>query len=181
MREVREAETRLEAALSEVATVRKQFGYLDIRDPKLVYIGHIGGRSGCYRVAIPPGTRFLMHVTEMEFATEGWPENPEPTKTLVMGSWNEGADVVLNWSFGGDGNKRRFRVKTDSEELFDYVLENWKEGPLPNSCTYIVGPNETQKSFKPSETILLVLYKNDSTKRGVLLWMEPLANRYSDG
>ena len=178
MQKVREAQEELNAALSEVSTVRKHFGYLDIDDPKLIYIGPIESRRSSYRLHIPPGHRFLMHVTEMAFPTEGWPENPEPSATLVMGSWNEGADVVFQWRTISEGNNRRFIVKTDSEELFDYTLNNWEEGPLPNSATYIVGPGESQKSFQPDETIRFMLFKNDSTRRGVLLWMEPLSNRY---
>jgi hypothetical protein len=178
MRKVRQAQAQLKAALSEVASVRKQFGHLEIGDPKLIYVGWIESRSNSLRVQIPPGHRFLMHVTEMGFPLAGWPENPEPTTSMSMNSWSEGADVFLQWRFLREGKNRRFIVKTDSEQLFDYTMENWAEGPLPNSSARIVHSREPQKSFQPHETIPLMLFKNESTGRGVMLWMEPLRKRY---
>jgi hypothetical protein len=108
MRKVRQAQAQLKAALSEVASVRKQFGHLEIGDPKLIYVGWIESRSNSLRVQIPPGHRFLMHVTEMGFPPAGWPENPEPTTSMSMNSWSEGADVFLQWRFLREGKNRRF-------------------------------------------------------------------------
>jgi hypothetical protein len=178
LRKVQEARAELQAARDEVAEVRSHFGFLDIKDQKLIHVGRIGTRDDAYRLYIPPGHRFLLHVTEMKFPDVGWPENPQPSSTLSMNSWRGGADVVLQWSEIKEGNKLRFVVKTDSEDLFDYVLDDWEEGQLPNSGAYLVGPKQSQKSFQPNETIRFMLFKNDSTNRGVMLWMEPLRNRY---
>jgi hypothetical protein len=178
LRKMQEAQAEMKAAREEVANVRKHFGFLDIDDPKLIYVGRIESRSGAYRMRIPAGHRFLLHVTEMKFPDVGWPENPEPSSTMSMNSWREGADVVLQWRIVKEDRRLRFVVKTESEELFDYVLDNWEEGPLSNSSAYLVGPKESQKSFQPNETIRFMLFKNDSTNRGVMLWMEPLRKRY---
>jgi hypothetical protein len=176
---MQDAQAKMQAARDEVTEVRRHFGFLDIKDEKLIHVGRIGSRDNAYRLHIPPGHRFLLHVTEMKFPDVGWPENPQPSSTLSMNSWREGADVVLQWSeITEEDSKLRFVVKTDSEELFDYVLDDWEEGPLPNSAAYLIGPKGPQKSFQPNETIRFMLFKNDSTNRGVMLWMEPLKNRY---
>ncbi len=165
---------QLREARSEVALARKQFGYLHIDDPDRIYVSRIGGDffPGRYRLHIPPGHRFLLHLADTEIPDTGYPENPKPTKTLSMNSWREGADIVLTWTVYKDNKAVRVEVATDTERLFDYVLADWQPASGPEEANHL--QTDPQKSFSPNETIRFMWFRNPTTKRGVMLWLEPL-------
>jgi len=177
MREVREARREVEAARQELEVVRKQFGYLRIDDPKKIYITKIEGTKAVggnhYRLYIPPGHRYLLHVGETEYARTGPVGTPKPLATLSMNSWREGADVVLHWTNTTEGEKRRLKVWTDTEELFDVEFPNYDKSPkFPSSVSYL--PQDAHLGIPPEETIQFFSHGNEETKSGIVMWMEPL-------
>ena len=117
MREVRDAKREVEAARQELEVVRKQFGYLRIDDPKKIYITRVKGtgiittaNANRYRLYIPPGRRFLIHVGETEISEIGPAESAMPIATTSVNSWREGAEVILYWTNSTEGDMRRIRV-----------------------------------------------------------------------
>src|SRR5262245_53621535 len=113
---------KLRDARSEIESVRKQFGYLRIDDPNRIYVARIGPAIGVadrHRLHIPPGHRFLLHPADTQIPDTG-PANPQPTRTLSMNFWREGADVVLQWAIYDANTPPRFEVSTDAEPLFNY-------------------------------------------------------------
>ena len=115
-----------------------------------------------------------MHVADSnEFPAVGYPANPKPTQSLSMNSWRNGADVVLSWTVTSDSDGTpRLKVATDAEELFDYRIEGWKKVAFPNSGSKLT--TDKKQSFSADEVIHFMSFSNDETKRGVMLWMEPL-------
>jgi hypothetical protein len=186
MREVRaEAESvrqqalrQMEQAQAEVDLVRREFGYLQIDDPQRIHIARIessDGSSNRYRMHIPPGHRFLLHLADTEFSAWGPREDPKPTRTMVMG-WGDGADVILSWSIRNEKDgTRRVKVFTDSEPLFDYRTADWSSPPFPNSGMHL--ETDPRKTFSPDEKIQFMANWNDKSGRGVMLWMEPLGKK----
>ena len=178
MLEVRKARQEVQMAREEVTAVRKEFGYLKPTSEDRIQIvrieGHeeIGGTR--YRMRIPPGHRLALHLSDVQdFPPAGYPKNPKPTKTMVMHSWRNGADVVLRWQVVSDPDGiPRVKVATDAEELFDYRLEGWQLVAFPNSGTGL--HTHQNESFSPNEVVEFCGFSNDQTKRGVMLWMEPL-------
>ena len=164
----------LREAREEVAMAREHFGFLRIDDPTRIYISRFEppNASPRYRLHIPPGNRYLLHMADMELPDTGYPDNPKPTKSLSMNSWREGADVVLQWGVTSENGKRRFRASTDKDQLFDYEFPDWIETPGPSEGLSL--RPDPQMSFFPSETIRFMSWRNPKTKRGVMLWMEPL-------
>jgi len=166
---------KLSEAHAEVETVRKQFGFIRPEDPNRIYIARIGGDIGTpdqYRMHIPPGHRFLLHIADTEIPDTGYPENPKPTKTLSMNPWREGADVVLKWAIYDSGPAPRLEVSTDSEPLFNYEMPDWVPSPGPSEGNHL--QTKPQQSFSPEDRIRFMWWRNPTTKRGVMLWMEPL-------
>lgn len=168
---------KLQEARTEIESVRREFGYIRIgEETGLIHISRIEkseGRGKNYRMYIPPGHRFLLHIADTEITDDGCPENPKPTKTLSMNPWRDGAEVVLAWGVARDDDGTpRFWATTDSEQLFNYRLENWKDSRLPNSGMDLrTGP---QKSFRPDEKTLFMWFANTTTKRGIMFWMESI-------
>jgi hypothetical protein len=167
---------QLRDARLEIESVRREFGYLQIHDPQRIYIAQIEGGESIgyrYRMHIPPGHRYLLHIADTEIPDTGYPDHPRPTRTISMNSWRNGADVILNCGiFIDDDGTPRLKVTTDSEELFDYRLENWNKMPGPNEGSHL--QTDPQKSFLPDETIQFMWWGNSFAKRGIMLWMEPL-------
>jgi hypothetical protein len=180
MREVQSvARAEVATANAELELVRKEFGYIKVEDPKRIYITRIesnaaGGNH--YRMHIPAGTQLMLHITDTNFSPRGEPESRKPTKTLSMNSWQDGDDVILTFFIQlDDDGTPRLKVFTDTEPLFDYRLDGWEQPQpdFPNSGSDLT--TDEQKSFPPHETIHFMKFWNDVTKRGVMLWMEPLA------
>jgi hypothetical protein len=184
MRWMNQARREAEQARGEVERTRRQFGYLHIDDPELIYVSRIAGdgtsgRQNSYRLHIPPGHRFLLQVAETDITDFGEYATPEPAETLAMNSWNEGADVILNWSvqYDDDGTPH-LKVATESEELFDYPIKAWKQGSGMRDASRLSA--DPQKSFRPEEEIRFMWSRVVASKRGVVLWMEPLSRRYPE-
>jgi hypothetical protein len=179
MRQVAEAKREVEAARNELEVARKQFGYLRIDDPQKIYITKVKG-SGIittanpnrYRLYIPPGHRFLIHVGETEISETGPIGPATPIATTSVSSWREGAEVLLYWTNSTEGDVRRIRVWTDSEELIDVKLaDNVKDAPRPDSGGYLA--LTSQLEFRPEERVQLFWHGNRAAKRGIVVWMEP--------
>jgi hypothetical protein len=181
MRRMEQARQDVANAQAEVAEVRTQFGYILMTDPHLVHIARIeSGEDPAirYRMIIPRGCHYMLHITDMlDFPASGFPVDPQPTETMSMNSWRDGADVILHWNMPSDPDGTpRLVVATDSDELFSYRIEEWKKTGFPNTG-WKLETNEKQ-TFKPDETIRFMTHSNDETRRGVMLWMEPVEQWY---
>lgn len=173
MRQVRDAQRELEKARQEIEVARKQFGYLRIDDPQKIYITKIEGTgangANHYRLYIPSGHRYLLHVGETEYAATGPVGKPKPLATLSMNSWRDGADAILHWT----GGRRRLKVWTDTEQLFDVEYPDYSKGSkFPNSVSYL--PQDAHLGIPPDEKMQFFSYGNEETKLGIVMWMEPL-------
>jgi hypothetical protein len=180
MRRMAEADAKVAAAQAEIADVRKQFGYIKVTDPNLIYISKIeSGESSAmrYRMIMPRGCFYMLHITDMQDFPPGGPKNPQPTKTITMNYSREGGDFILEWDLPRDPDRTpRLVVKTDSSELFSCRIEGWKTVAYPNSGWHLT--TEEKWTFSPDETIRYFFRTNDRTKRGYMLWMEPASNWY---
>lgn len=168
---------KLAAARAEVEQVRRQFGSLRVEDDKQIYVAHVpGNKQGTvYRLHIPPGHRYMLHLTDTTFPDADYPIDPQPTQTLSMNSWNTGADIVLvcNVTSRAPGTLN-VKVYTETEQLFDYQDDGWARSTI--------GPSEgselqadPQVVFDPDDTIRFMWHRNPDTQRGIMLWMEPMA------
>jgi len=177
MRQVRDAQREVEAARKEVDVTRKQFGYLRIDDPQKIYITKIEGTDASggnhYRLHIPPGHRYLLRIGETEYARIGPVGTPKPLATMSMNSWREGADTIVHWTNTTEGEKRRLKVRTDTEELFDVEIPDYEQGAkFPSSVSYL--PQDAHLGIPPDEKIQFFSFGNEETKLGIVMWMEPL-------
>lgn len=164
-------------ARAEIADVRRRFGYIRIDNEEQIYVARITETEpgeDAYRLHIPPGNHYMLHLTEAEFPTENYPVDPIPTGTMSMNGWKDGADVVLRfWIAKGIDGKPVVHVATYTEELFDFRLENWWSGGPTEASNLETNP---QKTFDPDSTIRFLWRRNPKTARGVMLWMEPVAD-----
>jgi hypothetical protein len=167
---------QLADARAEIDEVRRKYGYIRVENDQQVFVARIVENENnvdAYRIHIPSGHHYLLHLTDAVFPTEGYLVDPQPTTTLSMNSWKEGADVVLSYAIYQENGTRRVRVWTETEELFDYRLENWVETAGPTEGSHL--QTHPQEAFSPDETIRFMWCRNPETQRGVMLWMEPVA------
>ena len=162
-------------ARAEIADVRRRFGYIRIDDQEQIYVARITESEpgvDAYRIHIPPGNHYMLHLTESEFLNESYPVDPKPTGTMSMDQWTEGADVVLRfWISNGPLGHPVVHVSTNAEELFDYRLGRWWSGGPTEESSLQTNP---QKAFDPENNDSFLWRPNASNGRGVMLWMEPV-------
>jgi hypothetical protein len=165
---------QLADAREEVESIRRKYGYIRVEDEKMTYVSRIAENEetdDAYRIVVPAGSRYLLHLTDTQFEHDGYPPDPIPTKTISLNGWREGADVVLSYSIYWENNAPRVVVHTEADEFFDYVPPNWQSGGGPNEGSHL--QTAPQKAFAIDETIQFMWWKDPSTKRGIMLWLEP--------
>lgn len=177
-RQVVDARAELAAARLEVEEVRRKFGHIRVENEKQIFVARVSEREvgtyDAYRIHIPPGHHYFLHLTDATFPTLGNPVDPKPTKTMSMNGWKDGADVVLTCSILKDEGTPRVQVSTQTDSLFDYRMENWIDAPGPSDGWHL--KTDPQEAFSPDDTIYVMQWRNYQTKRGIMLWMEPLAD-----
>lgn len=168
MRKMAEAE-------SEVSQARRLYGYIRISDAAKTIVQRLEDspdRRSAYRVHIPPGRHYILHISDVPFVGGQPPADLPPSANLSMNNWRDGADVILSYSILTEGEQHRMVVHTESEELFNYVIDGWANGSMPNSG-WTLEPG-VQKELARDDTIQLMWHLNEATQRGVVLWMEPV-------
>ena len=171
MRQLREARTEIDA-------VRSKYGYIRVDDPSKTYVSRIADNEedvDSYRICVPAGSRYLLHLTDTTFENSDYPNNPTPTKTISLNHWREGADAVLSYSIYWENDAPRFVVHTETEKMFDYVPTDWVAGTGggPSEGSHLT--TESQAEFSTSDTIRFMWHRDPATKRGLMLWLEPYA------
>jgi hypothetical protein len=168
MRQMAEAE-------AEVNQARRLYGYIRISDAEKTIVQRLEDspeRRSAYRVHIPPGRHYILHISDVPFVGGLPPADLPASATLSMNNWRHGANVILSYSILAEGEQHRMVVHTESEELFNYVIDGWTNGPMPNSGWNL--ESGVQKEFARDDTIQLMWHLNEATQRGVVLWMEPV-------
>jgi len=166
---------QLSEAEAELASVRELYGHIRVTDAEKTIVLRIQDnpqRQNAFCLHIPPGRHYVLHVTEGSFPEAKFVTDADPSATLSMNAWRDGADIVLTYSIRHEGEGRRIVVHTESEELFDYSLQNWEPSTFPNESWF--PEMNVQKEFDRDEIIYLMGDRNEKTQRGVMLWMEPV-------
>lgn len=165
---------QLAAARAEVDSVRRKFGYVRVKNEKLTYVARIQDDEqhvNAYRIHVPSGRHYMLHLTDTTIPTSNGPTDPQPTSTISLNGWKEGADVVLSYSIQIEGAARRVIVHTETEEFFDYRMDDWVASGMEGSHLQ----TNPQLGFSPDETINFMWQRDPQTQRGVILWMELVA------
>jgi len=92
---------QLADAQAEIDTVRRKYGYIRIENENSTYVSRIADNEqgeNAYRIRVPSGSRYLLHLTDATFEKSDYPVDPIPTKTISLNGWQEGADAVLSYS-----------------------------------------------------------------------------------
>ena len=156
--------------------IRRRFGHIRAEDETKSYVARISEpneqNSQAYRIHVPAGSRYLLHLTDTTFVEDDYPTNPVPTKTISLNGWRDGADVVLSYNIYWENNAPRVVVHTETDEIFDYVPPNWSSGG-PSEAANL--QTKQQESFSADETIRFMWWRDSTTKRGIMLWLEPFS------
>ena len=169
---------QLAEARAEIDSVRSKYGYIRVDDRSKTYVARIADNEedvDSYRICVPAGSRYLLHITDTTFEDSDYPDDPIPTKSISLNHWREGADAVLSYSIYWENDALRFVVHTETEKMFDYVPADWVAGTGggPSEGSHLI--TETQAEFSTSETIRFMWHRDPTTKRGLMLWLEPYA------
>jgi hypothetical protein len=166
---------QLSSARSEVQEIRRKFGYIRVTDRTKTYVAQIAeneANGDAYRIWIPKGRRYVLHLTDGIFETTDRPTNPIPTKSYAMNDWAEGADTTLSCSIYWENKTNRVLVHSKTDELFDYSMPDWQAGSGPSELTWFQPYGQSE--YTADQTIQFMLWRNTNNKRGILLWMEPM-------
>ena len=165
---------QLADARAEVDSVRRKYGHIRVENESKTYVSRITDNeqdNDAYRIRVPAGSRYLLHLTDATFEKSDYPDNPIPTKTISLNGWREGADAVLSYSIYWESNAPRVVVHTETEEMFDYVPPGWVNGAGPTEGSHLT--TEPQAEFSTDDAIQLMWWREPSTRRGIMLWLEP--------
>lgn len=166
---------QLKVAREEVNDVRRKFGYIRVVDKSKTYVALIAENeadSTAFRVWVPKGSHYVLHLTDATFDSNECPADPIPTTSISLKDWQQGADTVLSCSLYSEKNGPRAIVHDKTSQLMDHVLSDWIAASGPSEVTWYPGaPTE----YTSNQNIPLMLWRNSSSKRGILLWLEPLA------
>ena len=165
---------QLSEARSEVENVRRKYGHIKIDDEKMTYVSRIADNEeaeDAYRIIVPAGSRYMLHLADANWDGDGFLPDPTPTKTISLNGWRDGADVILSISTYWENNAPRIVVHTEADEFFNYVPSGWKSTQGPSEGSQL--STDPQKAFAIDETIHLISWKDSSTNRGIMIWLEP--------
>lgn len=99
---------------AELEVNRQRFGHIRVEDETKTYVSRITQPNDSigtsYRIRVPEGSRYLLHLTDMISERNGFPENPEPTKSISLNGWRDGADAILSYHLYWENDAPRFRV-----------------------------------------------------------------------
>jgi hypothetical protein len=167
---------QLSLARAEVNDVRRKFGYIHVVDETKTHVAQIAENEAdgdAYRLWIPRGSRYFLHLTDATFESSDSPTDPIPTKSVSLNDWERGADTVLSCVIYWENNAPRVVVHSKTSELFSYVLPDWNGASSAGELTWFQGE---QREYNANQNIQLMLWRNTSSKRGILLWLEPFTN-----
>ena len=165
---------RLADANAELDLNRRRFGHIQVDDESQTYVSRIAepnaSISKSYRIRVPAGSRYLLHLSDTTFIGEGYPVNPTPTKTISLNGWRDGADAILSYYIRWDNNAPRLIAHSETGGYFDYVPSNWISDGQGESLDLETNP---QNVYSTDETIEFMWWRDSTTKRGLMLWLEP--------
>ena len=104
---------QLSEARSEVENVRRKYGHIKIDDEKMTYVSRIADNEeaeDAYRIIVPAGSRYMLHLADANWDGDGFLPDPTPTKTISLNGWRDGADVILSISTYWENNAPRIVV-----------------------------------------------------------------------
>ena len=165
---------QLADAQAEVDQVRSKYGYIRVENETKTYISRIASNEqdvDAYRICVPAGSRYMLHLTDTSFEADGYPDDPIPTKTISLNHWREGADAVISYSVHWDNDIPRVVVHTETEKMFDYVPAEWDSGNFPVNGAHL--ETDPQTEFSIDDTIELMWCRDPNSNRGFMLWLEP--------
>lgn len=166
---------QLRVARAEVNDVRRKFGYIRVVDRNKTYVVLIAENeadSTAFRIWVPKGSHYVLHLTDATFDSNESPADPIPTTSISLSNWQQGADTTLSCSLYWENNRPRAVVQDKTSQLMDHVLSDWIGASGPSELTWYPGvPTE----YTSNQNIPLMLWRNASSRRGILLWLEPLA------
>ena len=167
---------QLSSARREVDAVRKNYGHISVDDPTLAYVCGIAKSQNrvptAARIVVPPGSRYLLHLSDATFDDETPSDSLPPTKTISLNGWRDGADKILTCEVHRDNGVPVVKVRTDEHEFFNYRLEDWTDSGEMHEGSFI---SNEPRSFTVDETISISTWRDPGTNRGVAIWLEPHA------
>lgn len=169
---------QLAEAHREVEAIRSNFGYIRIEDPTKLHISRISGYENKLRIAVPPGDRYFLHLTETDATSDTIPTDSKHEITVALNGWSDGAQEIFSYHFGIHVGKDipKFSVKSATDHFFTYTPKDWPPG-ISMAAEKTELDAEPQATFSADENILLVHARTPSLGRGIMLWLEPERNR----
>ncbi len=140
-------------ARAEVEEVRRKYGHIRVENDQQTFVARIADNElgdDAYRIHVPPGRHDLIYLTDATFP-DGGLDDPQPTKSISLNGWKEGADVVLSYKIYIEDGTPRVVVHTETEQFFDYRMKGFKDDGGPNEEWDL--QTDPQAAFSADDTI----------------------------
>ena len=165
---------RLSDSQSTLREVHRQNQMIFVDDPSRLYLLQLGETGDIFRVHLPPGADYVLHLADTIASEDGFPSDPTPTKTIAFGDTTDGFDTILHLQVARDPNNRGIaRASINDRESIEYVIQNWTDVSQPKRQHVIDAREQLERSS--SDSINLMWWRDPSTNRMVTFWMEPRA------
>ena len=165
---------RLADINDELEENRRRYGHITVTDTAKTYISRIENPNTSigtsFRVRVPKGSRYLLHLSDASFSESGPPADLQATQSISLNSWRDGAEAVLSYSIQWDNDRPRVVVHSETEEYFDYSPSDWNESGTNESWSNDARP---QSEYSTDDTIRFMWWCNPGSRRGFVLWLEP--------
>lgn len=167
---------RLADVNDELELNRRRYGHITVTDPAKAYVSRIEdpneSSTTSFRVRVPEGSRYLLHLSDATFGQNGPSANLQPTESISLNGWRDGADAVLSYSILWDKDRPRITVHSETQGYFDYAPLDWDGSETRESWTNDARP---QSEYSTDETIKFMWWRDSATGRGFVLWLEPFS------
>lgn len=168
---------RLRDANRELEIVRRNYGYMKIRDPSKVNVIALAQERDAFRFVVPPGERYFLHLSETTAQVDSVLPSGKHKTTVALNSWKDGEDVILKFGLFIDPEKDApyLEVRSLSENFFTYRPDDWPSGAYLDPVFQIEAVQ--QREYSRLEPIVLLRATCKDNDRGILLWLEPESHR----
>lgn len=102
---------QLRVAREEVNDVRRKFGYIHVVDQSKTYVALIeeNEKDGtAFRIFVPKGSHYVLHLTDATFDSNECPADPIPTTSISL---KDGSKVRIQYSLVPSIGRRTVRAR----------------------------------------------------------------------
>ena len=168
----------------ELSQIHRRFGIIRVADSNKTYVRRfvsedyrvdtpLSGQTESFRIFPADETRYVLHLSEVADCKFAYPSiaGLVPTKTIPLDSWRPGA--VVSCQVSREAGVPRVLISADGKLVVDYETTARFSDVASTTWAWPEMGMGTQQEFSPDQSIRLLWWYADNSKRGFMFWLEP--------